>query len=187
MAETTVEMVAVLASQAIEAAFLLGTSQTSEIISLRHENKILKKAVASIKKDRGMSLGYIAPEDFEMKELRWNNQITERENKIQALKDQLDNENEYKNSKSKSFKEELDRAIEKNKRLGSELAKAQKFGIEIEKLTQSLDKGTEINATLREEIKDEKRKTALLEEKLRSQWKVQEHREIEEFQPAQES
>ena len=169
MANLTVEMAIEVGSQAVEAAFLLGTSQTSEIISLRHENKNLKKVLASLKKDHGRSVGYTSPEEYEKFKAQCNEQIIKRDGKIERLESQIRNEKASSASKSTSFKGDLDRAIEKNKRLGGELAKQQKSESQIvEKFQHTLEDERNKSTVLKTEIEEERKKTALLEEKVNS-------------------
>lgn len=169
MANLTVEMAVECGSQAVEAAFLLGTSQTSEIISLRHENKKLKKVLASLKKDHGRSVGYTSPEEYEKFKAQCNEEIIKRDSKIERLESQLRNEMTSSASKSTSSKGDLDRAIEKNKRLGAELAKQRKSESQIvEKFQHALEDEKNKSSVLKTEIEEKRTKTALLEEKVKS-------------------
>jgi hypothetical protein len=79
--KTTVDEAVLLGTGAVEAAFQLGTVQTSEMVTARYEIEKLRKDIASIKKDRGMSVGYMSPEEVEKMKVQWNDEIRLREGK----------------------------------------------------------------------------------------------------------
>lgn len=106
--KTTVDEAVLLGTGAVEAAFQLGTVQTSEIVTARYEIEKLRKDIASIKKDRGMSVGYMSPEEVEKMKVQWNDEIRLREGKIKRLKNQLEvlkksNSSKHNTSKGETY------------------------------------------------------------------------------------
>lgn len=88
-ADATVDTAVMLGNEAVEAAFVLGNSQTGQIIKLKHENKELRMEVDTIKKDGGISRETLRPEEFEKQQNRWEQEIKERDEEIQSMKNRL--------------------------------------------------------------------------------------------------
>lgn len=183
--EATLGIAMVLGNQAVEAAFLLGTAQTSEIITLRYENKELTKVIDSLQRDGGIGVGYITPEEQAEQQKRWDREIEIRDEQIRLMHDRLGIE-------KKPITKELDKAKAMIIELGNELAKYKKKYRGFQDVnTQDKDQFDRLQNTLlterdsykslRDEISNEKKSTELLGDKPRNDTMINESIEVEKL------